>query len=85
MSKKPSDYFRELADKIDKNAPEDFGGAFLIMPPGVGGENMSDPVSGFFVGSADPAPFFMIVKSKLEVLLNEIDQKMQQQKVMYSR
>ena len=61
-----STFFRELADKIDRNPGEDFGGAFMLMPP------KGDPVSGLIVGAADVAMFWGLVKTKIDVALAEL-------------
>lgn len=77
---KPSDFFRELADKIDRNAEADFAGAFLILPPTFNGA-APEPVSGLLVGAPDMAAFLGLVKTKLDVTVISYDdmQKQQQQ------
>jgi hypothetical protein len=65
---KPSDLFRELADKIDRNPPEDFGGAFLVIPP------TGDPITGLIVSSNDLETFFGLVKTKLDVAVDRINE-----------
>lgn len=66
---KQADNFRQLADKIDKNDESDFAGAFMIVPPS------GDPVQGFMVGNADLATFWSVVKSKVEIIMVEINDK----------
>jgi hypothetical protein len=65
----PADEFRSLADKIERNRPEDFGGAFLIIPP------EGDPVSGILVGSVDLVTFWSLLKSKMDNAIADADNK----------
>lgn len=69
---KQADFFRQLADKIDKNAEEDFSGAFMIVPPS------GDPVQGIMLSNSDLATFWSVVKSKVDIVLLEIDQTQRQ-------
>ena len=68
-----SDLFRQLADKIDKNAPEDFGGAFIVVPPS------GDPISGMMIGEQDVNTFWILVKTKLEAEVEKLNQLQKQQ------
>ena len=65
----PADRYREMAEKIERNKPEDFGGAFLIIPPD------GDPISGILVGSVDLLTFWSLIKSKLDLAVQAADDK----------
>lgn len=67
--KLPAEHFRELAEKIERNKPEDFGGAFLIIPPD------GDPISGILVGSVDLLTYWSLIKSKLDLAISSADDK----------
>jgi hypothetical protein len=56
--------FRQMADRIDRNPSEEFGGAFLVLPPGDAG----DPVEGMSV-AAKPSPvtFWSSVLGQIEL------------------
>ena len=47
-------FFRQMADRIERNASDEFGGAFLVIPPGEG----SDPVEGMTVAAKPSAVTF---------------------------
>lgn len=65
----PSDLFRLWADKIDKNSPEDFCGAFLIIPP------TGDPISSLLInGDKDVGTFIALVKSKIDDSISAINE-----------
>lgn len=72
-AKTPADHFRDLADKIERNKPEDFGGAFLIIPPD------GEPIASILVGQPDLASFFAVVSGKLQVAVNAADEKSKRQ------
>ncbi len=63
-------HFREMADRIEKNAISDFGGAFLFVPP-------DGEVIAFYI--ADPkrdTPAFLVAAAgKIAVAQNELQQK----------
>lgn len=64
---KHSDTFRSMAERIDRN-PSEFGGACVIVPPGGG-----DPIEFLLVDpKSDISQFFGTLKSKIEVMLEEI-------------
>lgn len=60
--------FRDFADKIEKNAEKDFAGAFLVVPPA------SDAIAGILVGEPDIASLLGMLKTKLDVAVNKIDE-----------
>lgn len=69
----PADSFRAWADKIEKNAPEDFAGAFIIIPP------QSEPIASLMIGdNKELATFFAVVKSKIDEALVVINDKQRQ-------
>jgi hypothetical protein len=56
--------FREMADRIERSAPEEFGGAFLVVPP------TGDAVDGTTVTSRPNAThFWHILSGRLDVAL----------------
>lgn len=58
-------YFRDLADRIERNPPEEFGGAFFLMPPG------DAPGVDIVLMSRDPneATFWAMVAGQSELAL----------------
>lgn len=64
---KPAQQFIDLAERIDRNRPEDFAGAYLIVPP-----NGGEPISGIFIGPSDLPAFLAFVKSKVEIAHQEL-------------
>ena len=65
----PSENFRLWADKIEKNAADDFSGAFLIVPPN------GEPISGLLIDAEkNMGTFFAVVKSKLEAAIDQINE-----------
>ena len=65
----PAEILRGWADKIEKNAAEDFSGAFVVLPPA------GDPIASMFIDpDQDINTFFALVKSKIDTavdLLND--------------
>jgi hypothetical protein len=70
MSKQIAARFRQMADRIEKNESEPFGGAVLIMPPGDG---MVVEMLNF-----DPTPdgalFWGAIRSKADEAVAELQQ-----------
>lgn len=66
---KPSEIFITQAEKIDRNPPEDFGGAFVICPPG------GEPITGLLINNSDVNIFWAVVKAKVEAAITELDDK----------
>lgn len=61
--------FRTMADKIERNAADTFGGAVVIVPPGGG-----DPVHLLILDSQqDLAMFWGNLKAKCDIALATID------------
>jgi len=63
VTKEIADRFRKMADRIELNAEEPFGGCAMIVPPGEGAAVIEmlklDPAS-------DPAIFWGEIKSKAD-------------------
>ena len=65
-----ADRFRTMAQAIDHNAGETFGGAAVIIPPANGGE----PIELLILDlKADPAQFWSTIKTRIEIKLAELD------------
>jgi hypothetical protein len=60
--------FRSIADKIELNAENDFGGAFVIMAPG------ADPQELLLLdNSQNPAIFWSLVQTRAQIALAQIE------------
>ena len=67
--------FRSMADSIDRNAEGSFGGAFVVIPPPEAG----DPLETLILDAKqDPAQFWMLLKTKCDLALAELDAKQRQ-------
>lgn len=68
--------FSAMAERITKNAPEEFGGAFVVVPPKDAGEALEvlvlDP-------RQDPAQFWIFLKTKAETEIANLDAKQRAQ------
>jgi hypothetical protein len=65
-----SDFFRKMADDIDRNAGAGFGGAFVCVPPTNGG----DAFQTLIVGEAtDASDYWVLLKSKAEAQIRAAD------------
>lgn len=82
-----SDKFRQMAERIDHNAASRFAGAVVIVPPtaeqgGHGGEPieilMLDP-------TGNPAQFWGTLKTRVDTMLAELQQREQQMNVPFGR
>lgn len=63
----PAEIFRLWADKIEKNSPDDFAGAFVIITPS------GDTISSLLIDKEkDPGNFFALVKTKIDSALDAI-------------
>ena len=71
---KPSDWFIEMAADIDRNEGK-FGGAFMIVPPRLGGE----PVGRLVVSKVDDAAsavhFLTLIQTELQSMIQNIQDK----------
>ena len=60
--------FRAIADRLERNAEEEFGGVFLLVPPDGGG----DPVDGMFLASKpNPVSYWASVNGQIEMAIEE--------------
>ena len=60
--------YDKMGELIRHNADQQFGGAFVITPPGGGS------LESLFISEASPALFWATLKSIIEQQLAEIDQ-----------
>ena len=71
----PAKPFSDMAALVAHNAQNSFGGACVIVPPPNAGANvellMLDP-------KVDPAQFWSTLKTKIEIVLAELDAKHRQ-------
>ncbi|MDE2020987.1 MAG: hypothetical protein KGJ13_11675 [Patescibacteria group bacterium] len=67
---KPADVFRKMAERIEGNSNGDFGGAFVISPPGEDAKQLEtlilDPTS-------NPASFWALLRAKADMALADLD------------
>lgn len=68
---KPSDILRKMADLMDRNADQPFGGAFVVIPPENGGEVLEMLVLD---NKRDAAQFWSTLKTKCEIQVTELDE-----------
>jgi hypothetical protein len=69
MSKEIADKFRTMADRIEKNADEPFGGCVMIFPPG---ENV-EPVELLWLDAkTDHTSFWGTIKAKCDIAVAEL-------------
>ena len=70
--------FHAMADRIDHNSASIFGGAAVIVPPNVTGNET--PIELLMLdASADPATFLSTILSRIQVMLREIEDKQRMQ------
>lgn len=63
---------REMADRMEKNGIQEFGGCFVVIPPQGG-----DPLKTLILDkNADVAQFWALLKTKCDIALASIDQQM---------
>ena len=61
-----SDIFRQMAERIERNAEAEFGGAVVIVPL------VGEPVSMVLFGpKGDTTAFWALIRSKVEIATNE--------------
>lgn len=73
VKKKPSDAFRAMADRIDLNAPEVYGGAIVAVPP----DGTSATALEILFLDASPnsaSQFWFALKNRCDLELNAIAQ-----------
>ena len=68
-----SERFRAMADLIERNVDgATFGGAVVIIPPSEGG----DPIEMLMLDvTADAGQFWATIKTRIEIKLNQMDEK----------
>lgn len=71
--KQPSiaDRFRKMAERLDHNAADGFGGCFLIVPPAEGGEVIETLILD---SKQDATQYWILLKSKCEAEIVRLDQ-----------
>ncbi len=62
---KLSEPFTKMAEMIENNLSE-FGGAFVVLPPGQGA------VKGLMLSSPDPVQFWLLLQSQVNKALEEV-------------
>jgi len=64
-----------MAERLNHNPDSPFGGCFVVVPPNEGG----DPIETLILDSKqDAAQFWMLLKTKCDIALGELDQKQRQ-------
>jgi superfamily II RNA helicase len=67
---KLSEPFTQMAGRIERNAQEQFGGAFVIIPPAGAG----DPMQALMLTSTDPAQFWIMLQGQIQKALEALQQ-----------
>jgi hypothetical protein len=68
---KPADHFRRMAESIERNPAEGFGGALLIVPP-----DGEQPVEILLIGGTpDAARFWGLTQSTVKIELDKLDER----------
>lgn len=61
--------FKEMAEAIEHNAEQGFGGAVVVVPPSSGG----DPISILILDSqGDPAQFWSTIQTRISIVLDTL-------------
>jgi len=68
--------FTQMAVRIESNKTQSFGGAFVVVPPSEGGEILDTLILD---NRQDAAQFWMLLKTKCDIALGELDQKQRTQ------
>ncbi|MFA5897701.1 MAG: hypothetical protein WC829_01180 [Hyphomicrobium sp.] len=66
-----ADSFRKMAAAIELNGADNFGGAFVVIPPHDGGDILETLVLD---SRQDPAMLWMLLKTKCDMELTKLDQ-----------
>jgi len=66
-----ADRFRAMATAIELNGADNFGGAFVVIPPSDGGDILETLVLD---SRQDPAMLWMLLKTKCDMELTKLDQ-----------
>lgn len=66
MTAAAAKFFRDMADRIERNPASEFSGAFLIVPPD------GDPIADFIVSpKPDGLAFWSLVGAKVQLAAGE--------------
>ncbi len=65
-----------MAERIKMNSDQDYGGSFVIVPPG---EEVTPHVMLILDNSGDPSVFWASVMTRCQIALEELKQKDEQQ------
>lgn len=69
----PADPFRDMAERIERNDAAEFGGAFVLVPPGLASD--MKPVEMLILDpNADAAQFWGTLMTRAKIALDEIEQ-----------
>jgi len=66
-----SDFFRKMADRIERNKDDGFGGACVIVPPHGGGNPIELLIVVPHGGVMDLAQFFATISSRIQTTVEE--------------
>lgn len=64
--------FTDMASRIELNADQGFGGAFVIVPPG---EEIEAHVMLMLDNAQDPAVFWATLQTRAQIALQELQKK----------
>lgn len=67
-----AELFFQMSERLKRNTAEAFGGAFVVVPPAEGGDPLNTVI---FDSKQDPAQFWMLLKTKCDIALGQLDQK----------
>lgn len=65
-----ADRFRKMAERLDHNAEDGFGGCFLIVPPADGGEVIETLILD---AKQDATQYWILLKAKCEAEIVRLD------------
>ena len=66
------DLFRRMAERLERNADDGFGGCFLICPPAEGGAMMETLIVD---ATQNPTDFWILLKSKCDAEIRLLDER----------
>jgi hypothetical protein len=64
--------FTDMASRLELNAGQGFGGAFVIVPPGTGDEEPKPHVLLMLNNADNPAMFWAALQTTAQIALQEI-------------
>lgn len=64
--------FTRMADRLNHNADDPFGGCFVIIPPRDGGDAIETLILD---GQQDPAQFWIMLKTKCDMQIARLDER----------